>query len=134
LNTKTQLEWRRIKVLELLSQGHSQIEIAKQLQVSKDIINRDVRLMRHESFENMKDYTTRQLPLQLKVFIKALEDAIQTYWKLSQEASDDRDKIEATECYIEAHTTLWSLLSGAESLQKYVGYNLNKQLEVVKLR
>jgi hypothetical protein len=32
------------------------------------------------------------LPLQLKILIKATEDAIQTYWRLSQEAKDDRDK------------------------------------------
>jgi hypothetical protein len=36
-----QVEWRRAKVLELLSKGDSQSEIAKTLQVDLSIINRE---------------------------------------------------------------------------------------------
>ncbi|CAN5191925.1 hypothetical protein BH18THE2_BH18THE2_43410 [soil metagenome] len=36
------LEWRRSKVLELSSQGHSQPEIAKILQISQPTLNRDI--------------------------------------------------------------------------------------------
>ena len=35
-----QIEWRRAKVLELSSQGYSQIEIATNLQIDKLIISR----------------------------------------------------------------------------------------------
>ena len=43
LSTKTQqqIEWRRNKVLELSSQGHSQRDIADTLHVNKSIISRD---------------------------------------------------------------------------------------------
>ena len=37
-----QIEWRRVKVLELSSQGYSQIEIATNLQMDKSIISRDL--------------------------------------------------------------------------------------------
>ena len=37
-----QVEWRRTKVLELLSKGDSQSEIARILQVDKSIICRDI--------------------------------------------------------------------------------------------
>jgi transcriptional regulator len=37
-----QVEWRRTKVLELLSKGDSQSDIAKTLQVDLSIISRDV--------------------------------------------------------------------------------------------
>ncbi|RPH73578.1 hypothetical protein EHM76_05125 [bacterium] len=39
---KLNLDWRRSKVLELNSQGYSQPEIAKILQVSLGTVNRDL--------------------------------------------------------------------------------------------
>jgi transcriptional regulator len=44
-----QVEWRRNKVLELLSKGDSQSEIAKVLQVVLSIINRDVYFLRQQA-------------------------------------------------------------------------------------
>ena len=38
MSTKMQVQWRRVKVLELSSQGYSQIEIATQLQVDEPTI------------------------------------------------------------------------------------------------
>ena len=46
MSTKMQVEWRRAKVLELLSKGDSQSEIAKVLQVDLSIISRDVYFLR----------------------------------------------------------------------------------------
>ena len=42
MSTKTQVEWRRPKVLEMISKGNSQTEIAGILQVDLSIISRDV--------------------------------------------------------------------------------------------
>jgi transcriptional regulator len=49
-----QVEWSRTKVLELLSKGDSQSEIAKVLQVDLSIISRDVYYLRQQSRENIK--------------------------------------------------------------------------------
>jgi hypothetical protein len=65
----------------------------------------------------MWEYTTERLPLQFRIFTKALQNAIQTYWKLSQEAKDDHDRIDAMEYYIGSHQTLWSLLIGGEKFE-----------------
>jgi hypothetical protein len=37
--------------------------------------------------------------------------------KLSQEAKDDHDRIDAMEHYIDSHQTLWSLLIGGEDYE-----------------
>jgi hypothetical protein len=42
MSTKMQVDWCRTKVLELLSKGDSQFEIAKVLQVDLSILSRDV--------------------------------------------------------------------------------------------
>ena len=48
MSTKIQVEWRRTKVLELLSKGDSQSDIAKTLQVDLSIISRDVFFLRQQ--------------------------------------------------------------------------------------
>ena len=48
-NTQAQIEWRRSKVAEIDSQGHSQPEIARTLQVSIGTVNRDLSILRRAS-------------------------------------------------------------------------------------
>jgi transposase len=61
MSTKMQVAWRRTKVVELLSKGDSQFNIAKMLQVDLSIISRDVYFRRHQpkltsKYTLMKDY------------------------------------------------------------------------------
>jgi transcriptional regulator len=46
LSTKTQVQWRRAKVLELMSKGNTQSEISRTLQVDESIISRDAAYLR----------------------------------------------------------------------------------------
>jgi transcriptional regulator len=62
MSTKMQVEWRRTKVLELLSKGDSQSDIAKTLQVDLSIISRDAYFLRQQSKENIKRYIDERLP------------------------------------------------------------------------
>jgi DNA-binding NarL/FixJ family response regulator len=48
---KLNLDWRRRKVLELNSQGYSQPEIARILQVSLGTVNRDLSILRQQAKE-----------------------------------------------------------------------------------
>ena len=60
MSTKMQqqiIEWRRAKVVELLSKGETnQSEIARILQVDKSIICRDIAYLRRQAKENIKEY------------------------------------------------------------------------------
>jgi hypothetical protein len=62
MSTKMQVEWHRTKVLELLSKGTSQSEIAKVLQVDLSIISRDVYYLRQQAKSNIKKYIDERLP------------------------------------------------------------------------
>jgi transcriptional regulator len=61
MSTKMQVEWRRAKVLEMLSKGDSQSEIAKVLQVDISIISRDVYFLRQQAKDNIKKYIDERL-------------------------------------------------------------------------
>ena len=56
------LEWRRNKVLELSSEGHSQPEIATILQVGLGTVNRDLSYLRSQAKDNIKKYIDERLP------------------------------------------------------------------------
>ena len=85
-DSKTKAEmitWRRDKIIELKAQGLDQMEIAKVLQVSPATICSDIQCMRREAMENVKNYTTRELPLQYRVAVRATWNAIKEYWNIS---------------------------------------------------
>jgi transposase len=56
------IDWRRSKVQELSSQGHSQREIAQILQVSNGTVNRDLSHLRQQAKSNIKRYVDERLP------------------------------------------------------------------------
>jgi transcriptional regulator len=57
------VEWRRVKVLELISKGESnQSEIARILQVDRSIVCRDVAYLRQQAKENIARYVDERLP------------------------------------------------------------------------
>jgi hypothetical protein len=55
------LQWRRNKVLDLSSQGHSQPEIAGILQVGLVTISRDIQYLREQVQENLKTHINDRL-------------------------------------------------------------------------
>jgi transcriptional regulator len=59
-----QMEWRRSKVVELRARGLSQIEIARELQVSKQSISLDMKCLREQAKASISLYLTEHLPEQ----------------------------------------------------------------------
>jgi hypothetical protein len=112
-----EIQWRRAKILELKSQGLDQREMSQVLQVSPTTITFDLQYLRKEAKENVRDYTTRELPLQFRVAIKATWNAVKEYWNISQKAEDNREKMQALEQYLKCHVELCNML-GVESALK----------------
>lgn len=58
-NNNKAISWRRAKVLELTSQGNSQVEIARILRVGEVTISRDLSHLRKEANEKLKTHTRK---------------------------------------------------------------------------
>jgi Trp operon repressor len=56
------IQWRRDKVQELSSQGNSQREISKILQVGIGTVNRDLSYLRQQAKSNIRRYIDERLP------------------------------------------------------------------------
>ena len=74
---------RRAKVLEYLSKGLSQTEIAKLLGVDKSTITRDMQELRKQAKEGIKEYIQDVLPLEFKKSIISFDTVIRQAWAIA---------------------------------------------------
>src|SRR5919198_1453871 len=100
---RDRIDWRRSKVQELSSQGHSQREIAQILQVSNGTVNKDLFILRQQAKSNIKRYIDERLPEEYEKCMVGLTAILREAWNTSQQAEDNREKIQALslakECY-----------------------------------
>jgi IS30 family transposase len=97
LSTKTQqqIEWRRAKVLELSSQGYSQIEIATNLQVDKSIISRDMTYLRQQAQENLQRHIHEVVPEEYQKAMVGINQVLSMAWSIVSKDIDNRTKLDA---------------------------------------
>jgi len=107
-----QIEWRRSKVAELDSQGHSPSEIAKILQVSIGTINRDLSILRQQAKENIKKYIDERLPEYEKCLV-GVNSILKEAWNIAQSTQDKREKIQALSLAKECYSMKMDLLTNA---------------------
>ena len=103
-SAQQQVEWRRTKVLELMSKGESnQSEIARILQVDRSTICRDIDHLRQQAKENIAKYVDERLPEEYEKCLVGLNSILKEAWTLSQSENIKGDKIKALalakECY-----------------------------------
>jgi hypothetical protein len=80
MSTKTQAEWRRAKVLETISKGNSQTEIAGILQVDLSIISRDVFYLRQQAKQNIRKSIDERLPEEYEECLVGLTSVLRETW------------------------------------------------------
>src|ERR671918_511058 len=105
MQQQQELDWRRAKVLELMSKGETnQSEIARILQVDRSTICRDVDCLRQEAKENITRYIDERLPEEYEECLVGLNNILKEAWMMSQTENIKGDKIKASyslakECY-----------------------------------
>jgi hypothetical protein len=75
-------EWRRSKVLELSSQGHSEREIASTLQMHPTTVHRDLAFLRRQAQVNLKTHIQERLPEQYQKCINGLNQVLKIGWNI----------------------------------------------------
>ena len=108
-----QVEWRRTKVLELLSKDYNQSEIAKVLQVDLSIISRDVYFLRQQAKTNIKLYIDERLPEEYEKCLVGLNMIKKETWSLAQNTKDNKEKIQALSLVKECHSMELDLFTNA---------------------
>ncbi len=107
------IQWRRDKVHELSSKGHSQREIASILQVGLGSVNRDLTYIRQQAKNNIKKYIDERLPEEYEKCLVGLNSIVKEAWSTSQQTQDRREKIQALSLAKECYAMKLELLTNA---------------------
>ncbi|MGI9010184.1 MAG: hypothetical protein ACR2F1_03235 [Nitrososphaeraceae archaeon] len=110
---QTQIEWRRSKVLEMISKGYNQIEISKMLQVDVSTICRDVSYLKIQAKDNIKTYVDEKLPEEYEKCLAGLNSILKEAWNISSNSPDKREKIQALSLAKECYSMKLDLLTNA---------------------
>ncbi|MFL6364752.1 MAG: hypothetical protein ACJ719_06055 [Nitrososphaeraceae archaeon] len=133
MTTKLQVEWRRAKVLELLSKGDSQSDIAKTLQVDLSIISRYVYFLRQQEKTNIKRYIDERLPEEYEKCLVGLNAITKEAWNTADQTEDKREKIQALSLAKECYSMKLELLTNATVVDDAIRFVVDRSKEKVKL-
>jgi hypothetical protein len=112
-SSQMQIEWRRSKVAELDSQGHTQPEIARILQVSIGTVNRDLSILRQQAKLNIKRYIDERLPEEYEKCLVGLTTITKEAWNTANTTEDKRERIQALSLAKECYSMKLDLLTNA---------------------
>ena len=59
---RQQPRWRRDKVIELASQGHTERDIAAELNLSRPTMHRDLQILKLKAADHIQHYIDEELP------------------------------------------------------------------------
>jgi NADH/NAD ratio-sensing transcriptional regulator Rex len=86
------VEWRRSKVLELSSQGNSQPEISRTLQISLGTVNKDLSYLRQLAQENLKTHIQQKLPEEYQRCLTGMNQVLKLSWQIANNNTRQRVK------------------------------------------
>jgi hypothetical protein len=129
---KLNLDWRRSKVLELNSQGYSQPEIAKILQVSLGTVNRDLSIIRQQAKDNLQKHLQEKLPQEYQRCLTGLNQVLKTCWYIvNKPNTDDKTKLQATAIINDSYKYVMDLATNANVVSDALKY-VNGKAEKLK--
>jgi hypothetical protein len=131
-SSQRQIEWRRSKVAELDSQGHSQPEISRILQVSIGTVNRDLSILRQQAKRKIKRYIDERLPEEYEKCLVGLTAILRETWNIAQSTEDKREKIQALSLAKECYSMKLDLLTNATVVDDAIRFVSNRSKEKQK--
>lgn len=129
---KLNLDWRRTKVLELNSQGYSQPEIARILQVSLGTVNRDLSILRQQAKDNLEKHIQKKLPQEYQRCLTGLNQVLKICWYIvNKPNTDDKTKLQATAIINDSYKAVMDLTTNASVVSDALKY-VNGKAEILK--
>ena len=82
-------------MLELSSQGFSQMDISTVLHVNKSIISRDMARLRHRARENLKQHIHQTIPEEYQKACQTLNQVLRMTWSIVGKTEDEKTRLQA---------------------------------------
>jgi predicted transcriptional regulator len=123
---------RRESVLDLLSTGMKQNQIAQRLGVSTATISLDLQYLRCRAEERLRNHIQDSLPLQYDKAMSALTQVVSKVWSIAENADDERIRLQALSQFTDCHKYIMDMSASSPritSALKYVSDIESKKLE-----
>ncbi len=131
MTTQEELAWRRSKVLELLSRGMNQSQVANELKLPRQTISDDVKALREESKERIRTHLEERLPLAFETCLATLEDSKRRAYEIVEKIEDPRVKLQAIQIINDSTMKIMDLLTHNGTVETAMSYaeRMNKRLD-----
>jgi len=125
-NTRTQqIEWRRNKVQELAVKGFTQSDICQILQLSKYTVSRDIKFLREQAKEVIKNHIDEKLPYEFDKAVKGIEEIIKEAFIMvaqAEKTQDNKGKVTALSLAKDSIQTKMDLLTHTTLLNNSIKF------------
>jgi hypothetical protein len=92
-------------VLELSSQGNSQPEISRTLQISLGTVNKDLSFLRQKAQENLKTHINDKLPEEYQNCMVGINQVLKICWEIVNKPRNVNNDNSQTVTMIDKHAT-----------------------------
>jgi predicted transcriptional regulator len=115
---KANIELRRGKVLELLSKGHSQSEIAKSLNVSNALISLDIQYIKEQAKKELETHIQERVPLEYKRAMAGLDNILKKANEMLEKISDPKTQIQNMSLLMDLYKTIMFLCTDGSIIER----------------
>jgi hypothetical protein len=130
-----QLEWRRSQVVELASMGYSQREIARILQIDLSAVTRDIRFLRQQAQENIKNHIQQRMPEEYHIVGVSINHVLKKASHIANSTADERIRLQALSLIRECDSNRLEMITNGTVVSdalKYVNAKAEKLGQQVK--
>ena len=131
MTTQEQIDWRRDQVIKHAAKGLSITEISKILQVDISTISRDVKHLKEQAKQNIRNYLDEVIPHEFEKALRAIEEVQKQAWIISSSTEDEKLKLQALTLAKDATVQKVDLLTNADAIDSAVSFvkSAQKQLD-----
>ena len=114
---KSMIQWRRSFVLQQLSKGYSQADIAKELQLHPSTISLDVQFLKEKAREELKTHLTDKLPWEHARAMTGINDLLRRGHEILDKTTDPKMQLQSISVLANLYAGLMSLATDGGVIQ-----------------
>jgi hypothetical protein len=136
-----QIEWRRDKTLEMISDGYSARDIASKLRIGHATVSRDIIILRKQAKQDIHKYIDEQVPFEFQKTLAGLQGIIKSMANIIANSKDSREIMAASSIKMQAYNMKMELVGNSqvveqaiELVERYRGLDKTLYIQSIKTR
>jgi DNA-binding transcriptional regulator LsrR (DeoR family) len=129
-----QVQWRRSKVLEYLSEGYNQVEIANQLHVDQPTISRDVYFLNKQAQNDLQKHIHETVPTEYQKCMIGMKRNLKQTLEIAETTLDPKVKLQARAIANDCYKYIMDLTTNGAVITDAMKYVIQKTEQVNTLQ